>query len=140
MFARLSAVMCCTRATFLPCARRSYALAPHDLVRAREDAKQDQQRARQRLGKFLLQRHGAQSIAYIEKKWTAKYLTWLHDHVHFEQPAFQATLADLRLRDPSYGRADRRSGKAIDDAIVRAPEQISFRRGGPASLAAALRR
>jgi len=40
--------------------------ALRDLVRAREDAKQDQHRARQRLGKFLL-RHGAQAPADIKK-------------------------------------------------------------------------
>src|SRR5436309_11185242 len=68
--------------------------ALRDLVRAREDAKQDQQRARQRLGKFLL-RHGRQAPADIKKKWTAKYMTWLHDHMHFEQPALEATLAGL---------------------------------------------
>src|SRR3954454_419753 len=45
--------------------------ALRDLVRAREDAKQDQQRARQRLGKFLL-RHGAQASDEVDEKWAAK--------------------------------------------------------------------
>jgi len=67
--------------------------ALRDLVRAREDAKQDQHRASQRLGKFLL-RHGAQAPADIKKKWTAKYMTWLNTNVHFEQPALEATLLD----------------------------------------------
>ena len=67
--------------------------ALRDLVRAREDARQDQHRARQRLGKFLL-RHGVHPAADIKEKWTLKYMTWLHDHVHFEQPALAATLTD----------------------------------------------
>ena len=67
--------------------------ALRDLVRAREDAKQDQQRARQRLGKFLL-RHGANAPKPLRRSWTAKYLTWLNSHVHFEQPALEATLLD----------------------------------------------
>jgi transposase len=45
--------------------------ALRDLVRACEDARQDQHRARQRLGKFLL-RHGIQAPADIKKKWTAR--------------------------------------------------------------------
>src|SRR5436305_8758990 len=54
--------------------------ALRDLVRAREDAKQDQQRARQRLGKFLL-RHRAQAPDEVKKKWTAKYMTWMKSNV-----------------------------------------------------------
>jgi transposase len=45
--------------------------ALRDLVRTREDAREDQQRARQRLGKFLL-RHGCQPPAEIKKNWTNK--------------------------------------------------------------------
>jgi transposase len=67
--------------------------ALRDLVRAREDAKQDQHRARQRLGKFLL-RHGTQPPAEHQEKRTAKYMTWLNTHVHFGQPALPATLVD----------------------------------------------
>jgi transposase len=97
--------------------------ALRDLVRAREDAKQDGQRARQRLGKFLL-RHGAQPPADIKKKWTAKYLTCLHDHVHFEQPALQATLADYVHEVHHAAERIVRLEKAIDQAIATAPEQI----------------
>ena len=49
--------------------------AIRDLVRAREDAKQDQQRARQRLGKFLL-RHGWKPPEEIKKNWTNKHMDW----------------------------------------------------------------
>src|SRR6201997_4523674 len=66
--------------------------ALRDLVRAREDAKQDQQRARQRLGKFLL-RHGKRPEGTM-KSWTNKYMEWLEHQVHFEQPALEATFLD----------------------------------------------
>jgi 5S rRNA maturation endonuclease (ribonuclease M5) len=57
-----------------------------DLVRAREDAKQDQHRARRRLSKFLL-RHGQRPPAEVQKNWTQKYLTWIKQQVPFDQPA-----------------------------------------------------
>jgi transposase len=97
--------------------------ALRDLVRAREDAKQDGQRARQRLGKFLL-RHGRQAPADIKEKWTAKYMTWLHDHVHFEQPALEATLADYVHEVHHAGERIGRLEQAIDEAIANAPEEI----------------
>jgi transposase len=45
--------------------------ALRDLLRAREDARQDQLRARHRLGKFLL-RHGCRPTEDIKKNWTRK--------------------------------------------------------------------
>src|SRR5580692_5649283 len=65
--------------------------ALRDLVRAREAAKKDQLRHRHRLGKFLL-RHGKRPTD-AGKAWTQKYLNWIRIHVHFEQPALEATLA-----------------------------------------------
>ena len=47
--------------------------AMRDLVRAREDAKQDQLRARHRLGKFLL-RHGKRPEGKMSS-WTQKYMS-----------------------------------------------------------------
>src|SRR4051812_2226245 len=38
-----------------------------------------------------ISRHGAQAPDEVQKKWTAKYMTWLNTHVQFEQPALQAT-------------------------------------------------
>src|SRR5215470_346929 len=49
--------------------------ALRDLVRAREAAKKDQLRARQRLGKFLL-RHGRQRPTAM-KAWTRAHLAWV---------------------------------------------------------------
>src|SRR5579859_2807437 len=66
--------------------------ALRDLVRAREAAKQDQLRARHRLGKFLL-RTGRRAPEGT-KAWTGKYLKWVKEQVHFEQPAQEATLLD----------------------------------------------
>src|SRR5258706_2602976 len=66
--------------------------ALRDLVRAREAAKADQLRARNRLSKFLL-RQGRRA-AEGTKAWTGKYLKWIKEQVHFEQPAQEATLLD----------------------------------------------
>src|SRR5215469_14423733 len=67
--------------------------ALRDLVRAREDARQDQQRARQRLGKFLLP-HRCQPPEVVKRNCTLKYMTWIQEHVHFNRPALEATLLD----------------------------------------------
>src|SRR6185295_7460992 len=56
--------------------------ALRDLVRAREAAAQDQLRARQRLGKFLL-RLGRRPPVPMQA-WTQRHLTWVKT-VHFEQ-------------------------------------------------------
>jgi transposase len=66
--------------------------ALRDLVRAREAAKQDQLRARNRLGKLLL-RQGRRAPEGIQA-WTGKYLKWIKEQVRFEQPAQEATLLD----------------------------------------------
>jgi transposase len=101
--------------------------APHealrDLVRAREDAKQDQQRARQRLGKFLL-RHGCKPPLTIKKNWTQKYMEWLKAHVHFDQPALEATLQDYLYEVDRAAERIQRLDKAIDEAIRVAPSEI----------------
>jgi transposase len=46
--------------------------ALRDLARAREDARQDQLRARHRLGKFLL-RHGCRPPEDVKKAWTRNF-------------------------------------------------------------------
>src|ERR1043166_7408874 len=67
--------------------------ALRDLVRTREDAREDQQRARQRLGKYLL-RHGCQPPPDIKKNWTQKHMDWIKRQVRFDQPASQAAFLD----------------------------------------------
>jgi hypothetical protein len=50
-------------------------------------------------------------------------MIWLHDQVHFEQPALQATLADYVHEVHHAGEHIARLEKAIDEAIATAPEQ-----------------
>jgi len=97
--------------------------ALRDLIRAREDAREDQQRARQRLGKFLL-RHGCQPPQEIKKNWTRKHMDWVKRQVHFEQSSSQAAFLDY-VHEVEHA-ADRleRIEKAIDDAIAAAPPDI----------------
>src|SRR5229473_7174262 len=66
--------------------------ALRDLVRAREAAKQDQLRHRQRLGKFLLRqgRHRPEKM----KAWTQKHREWIRKEVCFDRPAQAAVLLD----------------------------------------------
>lgn len=97
--------------------------ALRDLVRAREDAREDQQRARQRLGKFLL-RHGWPRPKDIKQGWTQKHMAWIKSQVHFEQSASQAAFVDY-VHEVEHA-ADRLQAleKAIDDAITAAPAEI----------------
>ncbi len=92
--------------------------ALRDLVRAREAAKQDQLRARHRLGKFLL-RHGRRPPEGV-KPWTQRHRRWL-DALQFELPAHRATLADhLYEIDHAVARVARLDA-ALDDAVQAAP-------------------
>jgi len=97
--------------------------ALRDLVRAREDAREDQQRARQRLGKFLL-RHGWQRPKDIKENWTQKHMAWIKSQVRFQQPASQAAFLDY-VHEVEHA-ADRLQTleKAIDDVIATAPAEI----------------
>jgi len=60
--------------------------AVRDLCRAREDAKEDQTRARHRLGKFLLRR----GLHWGRKNWTLAHQQWLRG-LRLDHPAEQAT-------------------------------------------------
>lgn len=96
--------------------------ALRDLVRAREDAKQDQLRARQRLGKFLL-RHGKRPESTM-KVWTGKYMEWLKSKVHFDQSALEATFLDYVHEISHQAERIEELEKAIDSAIAAASEPI----------------
>ena len=95
--------------------------ALRDLVRARESAKKDQLRARQRLGKFLL-RHGHHRPAGMNA-WTQRHLAWVQT-VHFSQAAQEATLVDY-LHEVAH-MADRllRLEAAIDQAVEQVPAPL----------------
>jgi transposase len=70
------------------------------LVRARYDAKQDQQRARQRLNKFLLQL-GVRPPAGVTA-WSRRHHDWLKK-VQLEQPAAQVVFEDYRGAEQMAG-------------------------------------
>lgn len=94
--------------------------ALRDLVRAREAAKQDQLRARHRLGKFLL-RHGRRVSE--GSPWTGKHMKWIKEQ-HFEQPAQEATLLDYLHEVEHAAERIQRLEKCIDDAIRTMPEKM----------------
>ena len=96
--------------------------ALRDLVRAREAAKSDQLRARNRLSKFLL-RQGRRA-AEGTKAWTGKYLKWIKEQVHFEQPAQEATLLDYLHEVEHAGERIQRLENSIDTAIETVPEKM----------------
>lgn len=96
--------------------------ALRDVVRAREAAKKDQLRARHRLGKFLL-RHGRRPSTAMTA-WTQRYLAWVKQAVHFEQPAQEATLLDyVHEIEHVAGRLERLE-RAIDEAAATAPPRM----------------
>jgi transposase len=97
--------------------------ALRDLVRAREDGKQDQLRARHRLGKFLL-RHGKRPPQEVKKNWTQKHMDWIQREVHFDQPALEATLLDYVHEVDHAAERIKRLEKAIDEAILKAPAEM----------------
>jgi transposase len=97
--------------------------ALRDLVRAREDARQDQLRARHRLGKFLL-RHGCRPPEDVKKSWTRKHMDWIKRQVNFAEPALQATFLDYVHEVEHAADRIQRLEKAIDDALAVAPAEI----------------
>jgi len=68
--------------------------ALRDLVRAREDAKEDLLRAKHRMRKFLL-RHGIDNPPGV-RAWSPRYRTWLKG-LKFSSSALQATFDEYRL-------------------------------------------
>ena len=96
--------------------------ALRDLVRAREVAKQDQLRARNRLSKFLL-RHGRRAPAGM-RAWTQKFQQWIKEQVHFEQPAQEFTLLDYLHEVEHMADRIRRLEQAIAEAVKLAPPQM----------------
>src|SRR5437867_6358442 len=96
--------------------------ALRDLVRAREAAKQDQLRARHRLGKFLL-RHGRRPPEKM-KAWTQRHLAWVQRDVHFAEPAQEATLLDYVHEIEHAAARLVRLEQAIDTAIQTAPAPL----------------
>jgi transposase len=97
--------------------------ALRDLVGAREDARQDQDRARHRLSKFLLL-HGRRPPEEVKKHWTLQYMTWIQEHVHFEQAASEVTLLDYVHEVEQLADRIQRLETAITEAIQKAPPEM----------------
>ena len=87
--------------------------ALRDLVRAREAAKYDQHRARQRLGKFLLR---AARKPPICTAWSTKHTDWIRA-LRFDHLAQQATLTDYLAEVDHASQRITRLEQAIDDAV-----------------------
>jgi transposase len=98
--------------------------ALRDLVRAREAAKQDQLRARHRLGKFLL-RHGWRRPESLKSPWTQKHLNWIHSQVRFDQPAQQIALADYVHEVEHVAARIERLEQAIQQVAASLPPAMS---------------
>lgn len=95
--------------------------ALRDLVRARESAKKDQQRARRRFGKFLL-RHGRRAPGGV-KAWTSRYWEWV-ETIRFEAPAQEVVRVDYQHEIIHTGERVARLERAIGDAVEAAPPAI----------------
>jgi transposase len=95
--------------------------ALRDLVRAREVAKKDQLRARQRLGKFLLRR-GIRAVAGMTS-WTKKHLLWVKT-LRFERAAQEAVYLDYLHEVEHAAERVARLERAIDQAIETLPAEM----------------
>ena len=95
--------------------------AIRDLVRAREAAKEDQLRAKHRLGKYLL-RYGVRAPDGC-RAWTAVWWQWVRG-LQFDHPEQNTTLVELILEVDHQGQRIERFDGAIDRAITDAPEHL----------------
>jgi transposase len=92
--------------------------ALRDLVRAREAAKKDERRARNRLQKFLL-RHGRRRPGKM-REWSQAHREWVLS-LTFEYGAQNATLADLEGQIDHSARRIEGLDKHLDEAVAQAP-------------------
>jgi len=97
--------------------------ALRDLIRAREAAKRDQQRARRRLATFLL-RHGKRRPDSLKTAWSTHHMKWIKSAVHFDLPALEATLCDYVHEVEHVALRIARLDQAIREAIAAAPERM----------------
>ena len=95
--------------------------ALRDLVRAREAAKHDQHRARQRLGKFLLRT--AKKAPSGCSTWSVKYVEWIRT-LRYEHVAQEATKVDYLAEVDHASARILRLEQAIDDAVKQAPAAL----------------
>lgn len=95
--------------------------ALRDLVRAREAAKYDQHRARQRLSKFLLRT--AKKPPSECSTWSVKYVEWIRS-LRYEHVAQEATKIDYLAEVDHASERIRRLEQAIDDAVKQASPSV----------------
>jgi transposase len=95
--------------------------ALRDLVRAREAAKYDQHRAKQRLSKFLLRT--AKKPPSGCSAWSLKYIEWIRT-LRYEHVAQEATRIDYLAEVDHAGERIRRLEQAIDDAVKQASPSV----------------
>src|SRR5688500_14499204 len=58
------------------------------------------------------------------KAWTKQHLEWIKTHVHFDQPALEATLLDYLHEVEHVATRIVKFEKAIDEAVQTAPMEI----------------
>lgn len=90
------------------------------LIRTREAAVKDQTTARNRLGKFLLQRGRHKPGGWTS--WTQKHLIWIGQQ-EFEHSSDKAVFADLLNEVEHAAERIKRLNQAIEDAIAQAPAE-----------------
>jgi transposase len=95
--------------------------ALRDLVRAREAAKYDQHRARQRLSKFLLRT--AKRPPNGGKTWSREYVEWIRG-LRYDHVAQEATKVDYLAEVDHASERIRRLEQAIDDAVKQASPSV----------------
>lgn len=95
--------------------------ALRDLVRAREAAIEDQQRARNRLSKFLLRRGLVKPKGW--SAWTQKHIRWIEQQ-KLEQVIDQITLSEYLQEVKHVAERIKRLERAIDEAVAQAPEEM----------------
>ena len=95
--------------------------ALRDLVRAREAAKYDQHRARQRLSKFLLRT--AKKAPSGCSTWSVKYVEWIRT-LRYDHVAQQATKVDYLAEVDHASARILRLEQAIDDAVKQASPTV----------------
>jgi transposase len=95
--------------------------ALRDLVRARLVAKEDQRRARHRLGQLLL-RHGVRKPEAMTA-WKGEHRRWLNQ-LTFEQRALQLTFEDYLAEVDHAAERVARLEKAIDVSVDAAPQPL----------------
>ena len=95
--------------------------AIRDLVRAREAAKEDQLRAKHRLGKYLL-RYGQRAPDGC-RSWTAVWWQWVRG-LQLPQVEQNTTLVELMLEVDHQAQRIDRFDAAIDRAVTEAPAQL----------------